>query len=403
MSWISAQEATELLGVSRGTLYAYVSRGLVRSTPGAAGSRERRYAREDVERLRARAEERRDPRKVAERALHWGVPLLESSITLIDGGKLHYRGHDVVELARTRSVEEVASLLWTGAFDTDFSATPLHVVAGGKSVDGLPFITRAQSMLPLVASRDPLAYDLRPRAVANTGWRILNLLASIATESSDLEPLVEETLQKRWLPKMPQAAELIRAALIVCADHELNVSSFTARCVASAGSNPYSVVVAGLAAIEGAKHGGMTERVATMIDELRRARDVRKALADRLRRGEPLYGFGHPLYPAGDPRATLLLDLVETRFPKSAEVTFARTAAKAGEAITGENPTIDFALVALARALKLDAGAALTLFAIGRTIGWIGHAIEQYATEGVIRPRAKYVGKLPSAGLRTED
>ena len=84
--------------------------------------------------------------------------------------------------------------------------------------------------------------------MAQTGWRILNLLASVATESSDLEPLIEETLQKRWLPRTPQAAELIRTALIVCADHELNVSSFTARCVASSGANPYSVVVAGLAA-----------------------------------------------------------------------------------------------------------------------------------------------------------
>ena len=393
--WIGAQQASEVLGVSRPTLYAYVSRGLIRSTPGAAGARERRYSAEDVEHLRARGEERRDPRKVAERALHWGVPVLESSITLIDDGRLYYRGYDVAGLARQNSVEQVASLIWTRTLDTDFSATPLHVVAGGRS-DGLPFISRAQSMLPLVAARDPHAYDLRPRAVANTGWRILNLLASVAAESSEIEATVEETLQKHWLPRMPQAAALLRAALIVCADHELNVSAFTARCVASAGSSPYSVVVAGLAAIEGAKHGGMSARVETMFDELRRARDVRKAMSDRLRRGEVLYGFGHPLYPGGDPRATLLFELLEKRFPKSAEVTFARAAAKAGEAISGEKPTIDLALVALARALKLADGAALTLFAIGRTIGWIGHAIEQYGIDGVIRPRAKYVGEMPA-------
>jgi citrate synthase len=394
--WIGAQEASKTLGISRPTLYAYVSRGLIRSTPGAAGARERRYSADDVERLRARAEERRDPRKVAERALHWGVPVLESSITLIDDGRLYYRGHDVAELTRRSSVEQVASLIWTRELDTDFSGTPLHVVAGGRA-EGLPFISRAQSMLPLVAARDPLAYDLRPRAVANSGWRILNLLASVAAQSSELEPTIEETLRKHWLPRMPQAAALLRAALIVCADHELNVSAFTARCVASAGSSPYSVVVAGLAAIEGAKHGGMSARVETMLDELRRARDVRKAMADRLRRGEALYGFGHPLYPAGDPRATLIFELLGKRFPKSAEVTFARAAAKAGEAVTGEKPTIDFALVALARALKLDDGTALTLFAIGRTIGWIGHAIEQYAIDGVIRPRAKYVGEMPTS------
>ena len=393
--WIDAREASKTLGVSRATLYAYVSRGLIRSTRGRADTRERRYAAEDVERLRARAEERRDPSKVAERVLRWGVPVLESSITLIADGRLYYRGRDVAELARRGTVEQVASLIWTGADDTDFSATPLHVVAGGAA-EGLPFISRAQSMLPLVAARDPLAYDLRPRAVAHTGWRIVNLLASVAAESSELEPTIEGTLQKRWLPRMAQAAPLLRAALIVCADHELNVSAFTARCVASAGSNPYSVVVAGLAAIEGAKHGGMSARVETMLDELRRARDVRKAMAGRLQRGETLYGFGHPFYPDGDPRARLIFELLAERFPKSPELRLAFTIASAAESITGEKPTIDFALVALARVLKLDDGAALTLFAIGRTIGWIGHAIEQYAIDGVIRPRARYVGRMPA-------
>jgi citrate synthase len=392
--WIDAREATGVLGVTRATLYAYVSRGLIRSSPGAAGARERRYSAEDVERLRARAEERRDPDKVAARVLRWGVPVLESAITLIDDGRLYYHGRDVRELARNSSVEQVASLIWTGTPDTDFSATPLHAVAGG-SAEGLPFISRAQSMLPLVAARDPLAYDLRPRAVANSGWRILNLLASIATESSELEPAIEATLQKHWLPRNAQAARLLRAALIVCADHELNVSAFTARCVASAGSSPYAVVVAGLAAIEGGKHGGISARVETMLDELRRARDLRKAIADRLRRGEELYGFRHPLYPTGDPRARLVFELLAERFPKSAELQFAFAVGSAAETITGERPTIDFALVTLARVLKLPDGTALTLFAIGRTIGWIGHAIEQYARNEIIRPRARYTGEMP--------
>src|SRR5260221_590833 len=114
---------------------------------------------------------------------------------------------------------------------------------------------------------------------------------SVATESSQLEEAPEETLRRHWAARVPHAAELIRAALILCADHELNVSSFTARCVASSGANPYSVVVAGLAAIEGPKHGGMSARVETMFEELRRSRDVKRALADRLRRGETRFGL----------------------------------------------------------------------------------------------------------------
>jgi citrate synthase len=122
------------------------------------------------------------------------------------------------------------------------------------------------------------------------------------------------------------------------------VSAFTARCVASADSNPYAVVVAGLAALEGPKHGGATERVADLFEELRRARDPRKALTDRLRRGLALDGFGHKLYPDGDPRAALLLSML----PKSKELTHARKIAEAAESVIGEQPT-SISPVALAR------------------------------------------------------
>ena len=394
-TWLTSQEAATRLGVSRPTLYAYVSRGWVRSTPAPDHPHARRYAREDVERLRQRAEQRRHPEKVMGRALHWGVPLLESSITLVAGNRLYYRGYDACELAHSRSIEEIASLIWLGSFENHFPPSDRHIAATGRP-DGRSFIARAQSMLPLVAARDPLAFDLRPRSVVHTGWRILNLLTSIAVESPHAAKTIDETLRRHWASRVPHAADLLRAALIVCADHELNVSSFTARCVASAGANPYMVVIAGLAAIEGPKHGGITARIETMFNELRGARDLNRAIADRLRRGEPLYGFGHPLYEDGDPRAKLILDLLQELQPKSYEVKIARQIARYGEeALNAEKPTIDFALVALAQALKLPDGAALTLFALGRTIGWIGHAIEQYARDQMIRPRAKYVGVMP--------
>jgi len=394
-AWLDANAATKLLGVNRATLYAYVSRGFIRSEPVPGKPRQKRYAREDVERLRMRAEERRNPEKAAAHALRWGVPILESSITLITDGKLYYRGHDVAKLARERSIEDVASLVWTGAFDADVFDTPLHVVAGSAATSDLPFINRAQSILPLVAARDPLAFDLRPRAVAQTGWRILNLLTSVAAATRDLAPTIDETLAIAWAPRVKRAPELIRAALILCADHELNVSAFTARCVASAGSNPYAAVLGGLAALEGAKHGGATVRVEALFDDLRRARDLDKALADRLRRGERIEGFGHPLYPAGDPRAKLIFALLEERFPKSKELAFAHAFATAGQRVLGEKPTVDFALVTLARVAGLPPGTPLALFAIGRTIGWIAHAIEQYAQDAIIRPRARYVGEKP--------
>src|SRR5262249_20631691 len=163
--------------------------------------------------------------------------------------------------------------------------------------------------------------------------------------------------------------DLLRAALVLCADHELNVSSFTARCVASAGSHPYAVVIAGLAALEGPKHGGASLRVEAMLESMRRARPLRGAVASRLRRGEAMEGFGHPLYREGDPRARLLLELLGERYAKSAEYRFITEFAQAVTGATGEHPNVDFGLAAVARVLNLPPEAPLILFAIGRSVG----------------------------------
>jgi citrate synthase len=256
---------------------------------------------------------------------------------------------------------------------------------------GVPFIAAAQAALALAAAADPLAYDLRPRAVAQTGWRILWQLTRLAGLQERATETIDEALAAAW--GVPRSAPLLRAALIACADHELNVSTFTARCVASAGASPYNVVIAGLAALEGTKHGGATARVDAAWDGFRRSDDLQAAFAERLRRGETIEGFGHRLYTHGDPRAALLLAML----PKGKAAALARDVAAAAKAVLGEAPTVDFALVAVARALGLPSGAALTLFAIGRTIGWIGHAIEQYEASAMIRPRAKYVGPTPAA------
>ncbi len=397
--WIGADEASRLLRVSRTTLYAYVSRGYVRSQATAGPSRQRLYSRDDVERLRRRTEARRDPDKEAARSLQWGLPVLESSISFIDGQRLYYRGHDAVELSRSRSIADVAALIWSGQFEGSFAPAAPRLTAPGAAPDaGLPFVTRAQAILASAAARDHSAYDLRASSVAHTGWRILHLLTRTARLSRHSALTIDQTLAHSW-GVTGHGVDVLRGALILCADHELNVSSFTARCVASAGSQPYAVVIAGLAALEGIRHGGTTARVEAMLDAMRRARSPRAAVRDRLRRGESIDGFGHPLYRGGDPRAIALFDLLREGHSKSRELAFVLEVADAAASLAGERPNLDFALATVARVLRLPAGSPLTIFAIGRTIGWIGHAIEQYATAQLIRPRAKYVGVMPSTLL----
>src|SRR5262245_36370484 len=111
---LSAKQAADALDISLATLYAYTSRGQLRSEPVPGTPREKRYFREDVDRLLNRKEARRDPGKAAAQGLHWGSPVLESGITLIHDERLYYRGHDAIKLAESAAVEEIAALLWTG-------------------------------------------------------------------------------------------------------------------------------------------------------------------------------------------------------------------------------------------------------------------------------------------------
>jgi citrate synthase len=226
------------------------------------------------------------------------------------------------------------------------------------------------------------------------GWRILHLLTRAATGATEAHVSIDAALAKAWRVGT-RGGDVVRRALILCADHELNVSSFTARCVASAGSTPYAVVAAGLAALEGTRHGGSTARVEAMLAAMRRSRRIDTAIGERLRRGERIEGFGHPLYRDGDPRASALLALLRERYPRSPELTFVLDVAQTAGSALRDRPNLDFALAAVGRVLRLPAESALTLFAIGRSIGWIGHAIEQSATGQLIRPRARYVGVVP--------
>lgn len=401
---LSAAEAAAALGISRASLYAYVSRGLIRSRPSSDDPRARRYHHDDIARLKAQQEQRSTPERVAATVLEWGAPVLESQLTLISGGRLYYRGHDAVGLAGSRTIEQVAQLLWLGTLpDQPTGFAPLPSPPPALDMPGLTPLLRFQAALPLLAAQDEAGYDTRPAAVVRSGGRILRLLVAMqnakcpmqaAGDLADL-PLAAQ-LQRALAPGEERLVPLLDAALILCADHELNVSAFTARCVASAGASPYEVVSAGLSALAGVRHGGQTERVAALLREVERPAQARPALAERLRRGDPIPGFGHKLYPAGDPRGATLLDLVAAAFPTSPAVARGQALIAAAHALIDERPTIDFALAVLAQALAAPGGTALALFALGRTVGWLAHAIEEYTLGRLIRPRATYSGPLPA-------
>jgi citrate synthase len=418
---LTAAEAAAILGVTPATLYAYVSRGLLRSEAGPEGSRTRLYARDEIEALKLRQMQRRQPRRMLEESLHWGAPILDTTISVVRDGRLYYRSHDAASLARNASLEEVAELLWADPPDPAHGNETAPRPPRRKPDPPPPGLAARIADLPpaqafavalAVASADDRgAWDLRATSVRRRGWRILDLLArvarhvqdahaiaprerksghaSAAARDADPHPSVAARFQQAWCPRRPQALPLIQAALVLCAEHELNVSAFTARCAASAQATPYAVVAAALAACTGRRHGSATERVDALYEEALRT-DPMSALEGCLRRGEDIPGFGHTLYPAGDPRASTLLEMLRERFPRSPGLLLTDALIKGAADLVDDRPTIDLALVALARTLALPAGAPFVIFSVARTVGWIAHAIEQYAEDRLIRPRARY-------------
>jgi len=399
---MTATQAAETLGVTRATLYAYASRGQLRSEAIPGRPRERRYYREDLERLQQRKEARRDPNAAAARGLHWGGPVLDSGLTLIHDGRFYYRGRDAVQLAGTASVEHVAALLWAAddtereqLFEQPCALSPRQLAQLRRCTKD-PF-TRLQIALCVAAALDAASCDLRPAAVRQTAARIIRLLTKVITRHGHRrrEPL-HRALQAAWAPKTDGVGDVIRTALVLCADHELNVSAFTARCAASAGASPYDVVSAAMATLKGYKHGGAADRVLSLLAGSGTPKRARAVVANGLRRGEQLPGFGHPLYPAGDPRAVLLLRLAQAT-GNEVEWRPIRNLWRAGSELLNEFPNLDFGLAAVTRTYLLPHEAPLLLFALGRTIGWMAHAIEEYASGQLIRPRARYTGPVPEA------
>ena len=392
---ITAREAVRRLGVKPATLYAYVSRGLVRSA-AVAGARERRYHAEDVERLRrAWRTGRRGGAPPAPFDVY--APVLDSALCLVEAGRLYYRGIDACGLAEHASLETVARLLWgvEPARDpfADGRRSPARTTWPRALSPASAPIERARAALVALAAEDVAAVDTSPAAVTRTGTRLVAALAGAVTGRPPRGAPIHAHLAQAWRLDR-QGADLVRRCLVLVADHELNASTYVARCVASTGATPYAVVIAALSALSGPRHGGATGRAEAMIRALAAERDVDAAIAERLRRAEDTPGFGHPLYPDGDPRARAIIERLHVGSARRRGSAVARIE-PALRRVVARPPNVDFALALAAVELALPPGAALGLFLIGRSVGWIGHAIEQYATGTLIRPRARYVGVLP--------
>ena len=406
--WVDSRAAARHLGIALRTLYAYVSRGMVRSVAGERG-RPRLYALDDLERLRVRRDARAGHGAVAAGALRWGEPVLDSAITAITPRGPAYRGHLATVLAEQRvGFENVAELLWSGYLPTEPVLWPRNappIAQIGKLVPyGAPPVDVMRVLIEVAALADPQRRDARPDAITARGRALVPLLAAAlapdfaaATVTRALGGSRVAIIAARALGLEDDAARILDVVLVLLADHELNASSFTARIAASTDADPYSCVIAALATLSGTKHGSAAEVVARFADEVGSPEHAKSAVRALRKKGEVPPGFGHLLYSAGDPRALPLLaiarELATSRSPKRARTLLAIVDAVAATAPRAAEPNVDIALAALVAALGVLPPAAPGLFAVARSAGWLAHVLEQRAAGFLLRPRARYVGR----------
>ncbi|MBN9559482.1 MAG: citrate synthase [Alphaproteobacteria bacterium] len=389
-SVLDAAAAARSLRVTRATLYAYVSRGMIATEPDPANPRRRLYRAADVARLLKAKERGRKPQAIAAAALDWGVGALASRITLVEGGRLFYRGQDAAVVAEHATLEDVTGLLWDCGDHDPFHDLPAPDVPWRilpKPYNDAPPIERCRALLPLSDAGARAMWNREPARLALDGASLLRaIVACMLGTRPDAAP-IHAQVARAW--RLDRAgADLVRATLVLLADHELNASTFAARVVASTGASLNACVSAGLAALSGPLHGGATALAELLLEEAEQTGDAPATVEARLRRGERIPAFGHPLYPDQDPRADFLLQ----RLPKDA---MRDALIAAVDDIVGQPPNVDFALASLRRALHLPPGSGLVLFAVARSVGWIAHALEQNAEKKLIRPRAEYVGIRP--------
>jgi citrate synthase len=313
---IDIAAATKILGVSRNTLYAYVSRGLVRSTPHPDAPKASLYVASDIHALVQRKSRLRRPRTAAATALDFGLPVLKTHLTHFEDDHVFYRNTDAIVLSRTATLEDTARLLWNTGDDDPFAGLIFDpaAVAGWKETM-TRFATaratdRASALLPLLMVQDNPYAGRKGAAGTQAAARLLLAVAAAATgratpARSPVHKMIATALGK------PRAADLIRRTLVLLADHELNPSTFTVRVVASTGARHTNCVLGGLAALSGPKHGAASEHARSFMAQVASPRDAARVVGERLDHGDLIPGFGHSVYRTGDPRAAELLSLMK--------------------------------------------------------------------------------------------
>ena len=387
--YLDAEDAARALGVSVSTLYAYVSRKKIRSQ-AVPGTKKRRYWKDDI--LSLHSETAPPPSDVLTAV---------TQITLINEAGPFYRGQSALRLAGTATIEDVAGLLWdvdpAEAFAPRAFAASQSYTRIQQALEGATPTERVMTLLPVLERGNPRAYDLSRAGYVRNAAEIMRWMAGIITGAPGpmSQPLHEFLAGS--LGKPAPYADLVRRLLVLAADHELDPTTYAVRAVANTGATAYQIAIVGIATSAGRRLVfGRAQSLSRLLDELAVSADPAEPIIRRLREGDAIPGFTSSLYKSGDPRATSLLAAIGDGLKKDSEMARLFAAIQVVADATGHAPDFALPVMYLTRKLGLASAEGL-LFRLGRLVGWIAHAMEQYDAHPLIRPRALYTGVLPDA------
>lgn len=410
---LDAKTAASLLGVKTQTLYAYVSRGMIRTAP-RRGAQASLYHREDVEAVRMNGRRVSASADTADRLVRWGGggTVLQTAITMIDPSGPRYRGKLAVDVAKSRRpFEDCVELLWNGALPTQsltwqapVQPEPFKSWMAAWSAPAQRPSTR--QLLSLVAHTYGTSGGRNPENALGTpalaGRQLIQVMASaigllcpkpqyLINEAA--EPLASVMARSARIPVRGDVLHILNASLILSADHELAPSTFAARTAASAGADIFSCVNSALGTFDGPLTGFGCDESERLLSRAESPKKYVALLAELALRKEGIAGYNHPLYADGDPRTIYLLNLARqaARTPKARLIL---ECIDAGIQETEAAPSLAVGLVAVSASLGLPQESPGLIMAVGRAAGWIAHAFEQRLAGYLVRPRTKYVGQL---------
>ena len=366
-----------------------------------------------------------------------GVVATSSAICYLDGerGVLAYSGHDIHDLARHVTFEEVCHLLWHRRLPTraELGDVQSQLAAGrllpepilrlirslppGDAMDALRTLTSALAHFdPDVSDCSPAArYRKAVRLTAQVG-SLVATYGRVTAGGGAIEPDPALSHAANFLLMLtgarPSAVEAraFDVALILHADHELNASTFAARVTAATLSDLHSAVVAGIGALKGPLHGGANAEVMKMLLAIGENADderVDDAIRGILARKEKVPGFGHRVYRTEDPRATHLRAMSREVGERVGNTRWFEMSQRIEAIMKKEkriDANVDFFSASTYHLLGIPVDLFTPIFAVSRIAGWSAHVLEQYENNRLIRPRAEYIGpEYPKPFVRLDD